>query len=247
MTCNERQELILLYVANALDDDERGALDAHLRSGCLQCAGALAEAESMASHLSLMLPPVAPSAGAFALLRARIESPRAEPPRRDSNVRRPARAAKPRWWTEWIQPLLVAAIATAVTYVAGVRYKTASLREDLADYEHKIVRRLVLLGVAPRETARADVAWDPPAATWWIDISGLPPAPKGRAFVLWIVRPDGSKVRATTFTTSREGKAMLRVPLPTRVRDIGAAVVTEEPSGATDPEPTGQPLLRWKI
>lgn len=246
MTCIERRDLILLYVANALDGDERAPLEAHLQTGCAQCAGALAEAQSVANHVSLTLAPVAPSAGAFAKLMAKVESPRADTPSHGQRTRRPISTTRPRWWTDWVQPLLIAAIATAVTYVAGVRYKTASLREDLADYEHKIVRRLVLQGVAPRESARADVAWDPPAATWWIDISNMPPAPAGRALVLWIARPDGSQVRATTFNTSRSGKAMLRVPLPTRVGDIGGAMITEEPAGATGAKPTGQPLLRWK-
>ena len=57
MNCEKRRELILLNSLGVLDDFEREEIRAHLATGCPVCAGYLAEAEEVLSHLPLALDP----------------------------------------------------------------------------------------------------------------------------------------------------------------------------------------------
>lgn len=58
--CHERQDLMLLYVSDLLDDAERADLRAHLATGCLTCSARLAEAQAVIEQIGLSLNPVAP-------------------------------------------------------------------------------------------------------------------------------------------------------------------------------------------
>src|SRR5205814_8883171 len=70
-----RQDLLLPYLADAIDADERAELESHLATGCPRCAGALAEAEAILARLSLALDPIAPSPQARERLLQRITPP----------------------------------------------------------------------------------------------------------------------------------------------------------------------------
>ena len=56
------RELIEGYALGALDANERAALEAHLASGCPECAKALEEARLVVSQLAYLAPPAQPSA-----------------------------------------------------------------------------------------------------------------------------------------------------------------------------------------
>ncbi len=60
MTCDERRDLLLLYVSDGLDAAEAKELREHLLSGCPACAGHLAEAHALMASLPLGLDRVAP-------------------------------------------------------------------------------------------------------------------------------------------------------------------------------------------
>ena len=66
------RELIEAYALGALDANERAALEAHLASGCAECAKTLEEARLVVSQLAYLAPPAEPSA----MLRARRTSGR---------------------------------------------------------------------------------------------------------------------------------------------------------------------------
>ncbi|HVX84840.1 MAG TPA: anti-sigma factor [Phycisphaerae bacterium] len=73
MTCEDRRDLLLLYVAHALEPAEREELGRHLATGCLACAAALAEAQAAYDLLGLAPAPAAPPAEAWQRLQERIE------------------------------------------------------------------------------------------------------------------------------------------------------------------------------
>jgi hypothetical protein len=59
VNCQERNDLMLLYVADGLDAAERSDLTEHLSTGCLACDAALAEAKATFASVALSLGPVA--------------------------------------------------------------------------------------------------------------------------------------------------------------------------------------------
>jgi anti-sigma-K factor RskA len=60
VTCDERRDLLLLYVSDGLEPAEAKELREHLQSGCPACAGHLAEAEAVMANLPLALDRIAP-------------------------------------------------------------------------------------------------------------------------------------------------------------------------------------------
>ncbi|HXM16550.1 MAG TPA: zf-HC2 domain-containing protein, partial [Candidatus Eremiobacteraceae bacterium] len=62
------RELIEAYALGALDANERAALEAHLATGCPECAKALEEARLVVTQLAYLAPPAEPSE----MLRARV-------------------------------------------------------------------------------------------------------------------------------------------------------------------------------
>jgi hypothetical protein len=59
--CAKFRELLEAYALGALDAPERAALEAHLATGCDDCAKALAEARWLVSQLAYLAPEAAPS------------------------------------------------------------------------------------------------------------------------------------------------------------------------------------------
>ncbi len=59
--CGQFRELIEAYALGALDPEERAALEAHLATGCPDCAKAVEEARWLVSQLAYAAPEAAPS------------------------------------------------------------------------------------------------------------------------------------------------------------------------------------------
>ncbi len=59
--CGQFRELIEAYALGALDPQDRSALDAHLATGCVDCAKAVEEARWLVSQLAYTAPEAAPS------------------------------------------------------------------------------------------------------------------------------------------------------------------------------------------
>ena len=59
--CDQFREMFEAYALGALDAPEKAALDAHLTTGCAECAKSIAEARWVVSQLAYMVPESAPS------------------------------------------------------------------------------------------------------------------------------------------------------------------------------------------
>jgi anti-sigma-K factor RskA len=105
VTCDERNELIVLYAAGQLEPAEAEERRAHLASGCPQCAGALAQANATLAQLAMSLDPVSVPPTAKQRLMFKVGRPESAP------QSRPARE-----WEKAILPASIAAVlAVAVT------------------------------------------------------------------------------------------------------------------------------------
>ena len=60
--CQQFRELVEGYALGALDAPERAAFEAHLGTGCKDCAARVAEARAVVSQLAYLAPEAQPSA-----------------------------------------------------------------------------------------------------------------------------------------------------------------------------------------
>lgn len=264
MTCAERRDELLLYVAGVLDENERRELSAHLESGCPACAGALAEAHAVLNQVPLALEPVAPSPDVRRRLLERTEE--------RVSASRPERRRSP--LAAWIAAPVAAALAAAATFFLvavpmrgrlerqGLRIaeletaartakgmvdtQTAELQRLRADVSraHRVTSRPDTLVVGLRGTpvepnAGARIFWDKAAARWYLFVSGMQPPVAGRTHQLWFITSADQKVSAGTFRVDPNGDGSYDVEVPKGIGTIVAAAVTDEPEGGST-QPTGQ-------
>jgi anti-sigma-K factor RskA len=259
-----------LYVADALEADERAALRGHLAAGCAACAGHLAEAQATFAAVSLGLDPVTPSPDLLQRVFDRID--REESPRQG--------AASP--WG-WIPAAAAAAVvAAAVTFAAVTRHdraaladarltyngdaRAALLRSALEDRDQTVEQlrrrlavqqqlvdalrspeaRVIDLAGAGQPRASARLVWAPSGNRSVLLASNLTPQPAGRTYELWFITADQRKVPAGTFAVDPAGSATVPVPIPPGLAPLAVAAVTDEPAGGTA-APTGNIQLAGKV
>ncbi len=274
MTCEQRQEQILLYAADALDPDERREMQAHLRSGCPHCAGSLAEAEAVLAHLPLALEPVAPSPGVRERLMERIRShPSAEIAAEKSPLHvMPFPGARPadRWLDTWLRPAIAAGLAGATVYgltALPLRRERESLHRELARQAEQIrtlessverateTARLLqsreavvamLAGSTPQPEAWGRILWDREHGTVHLYTGSLKPPGPGRTYELWLITESQEKIPAGTFDVDQSMRGSLVARLTKEVGKVAFAAVTDEPAGGV-PQPTGSIQLVGKL
>ena len=106
MTSEEREELIFLYAAGALEGDERDEVESWLRAGDGTTAAQLAAAEAELALLGRALSPIAPSASVKQRLLQRLQSGRAV-----------HALATPH--SRWLRPALAAGLAALLAGALG--------------------------------------------------------------------------------------------------------------------------------
>ncbi len=125
-SCDQFREMYEAYVLDALDASERAALDAHLATGCAECAKAVAEARWLVSQLAY----TAPDAGPSDMLKGRLmQTVRAEA--RSASTARSATPGVPYWLSAGIAALLLITFYSAWTaYRAKEDLRAANERVD---------------------------------------------------------------------------------------------------------------------
>lgn len=211
---------MLLHAADALSDDERRELDAHLSGGCPACAGALAEARATVAHLPLALSLVSPPAGArdrfMQRVLAEVSSPAA-----------PAtmQPAQRRGSGQWLALVAAAAILVFVVgltlrsitgnyqrQLASVENVNRELRDQLnlrdatveqlrtvalanqkaADVMHARDLQLVSLGKQdPQPRGSGRIFWDRDRNEWHVQVFDMKPPAPGKTFELWFITGEG--------------------------------------------------------
>ncbi len=249
MNCDALKGDILLLAAGALDGNEARRVTRHLSSGCPACAGAMAEAQAVVSHLAYAVEPVEPPPE----LRDRLMQKIAREPKFRPSISRSA---------NWRAPLAAAALAAAVTGVAvlvPMSQRQRALQSQLAEQAKQIntleastdrvmtterlltsnrLQMVPLSGTPTQPTANARVMWDVDAQRWHLYVASLASLPAGRTYELWFITADQRKVPAGTFNVDAQGRASMQVDIPSDLGTIALAAITDEPAGGSL-QPTG--------
>jgi anti-sigma-K factor RskA len=119
--------------------------------------------------------------------------------------------------------------------LTGTRGQLASARdlnELLASPDARVTQ---LSGKGGGASARATLAYERTTGRAVIITTGLPPAPTGKAYQLWLIA-DNKKMPGGTFKTDAEGRAHLSDRLPAGEANPTFAVTLEREGGVPAPE-----------
>jgi anti-sigma-K factor RskA len=256
--CAKFRELLEAYALGALDAPERAALEAHLATGCDDCAKALAEARWLVSQLAYLAPEARPSD----MLKGRLlQTVRAEAQAAKQSAS--AKSAIPFWMWAGVAALFVATIYSAWNaqrlqrdiqrsdnIAAALLQRRNQLEAQLED-----AKREATILVDPASVKIALASPDPqtpPLEAAWHSQLGIvltgqkTPAPPGtRVLQLWLIpkAPGGKPIPSLTIRPDADGKFVLLVANPPELMaQTKALAITEEPEGGS-PAPTTTP--RW--
>ena len=250
--CDPFREMYEAYALGALDAAERAPFEAHLATGCPDCAKAVAESRWLVSQFACLAPEAAPSD----MLKGRImQTVRAEAAAAKRSG--PAKSAVPVW--------LWAGVAALILLSAYSSWNSIRLRREIRETNERAATLLqqrrdleVQLEFAKREaTILTDPASvkirDPKNAqleAMWHSQMGIVvmgqkiPMPSGnRVLQLWLIpkEPGRKPMPSMTMRPEADGKLVLLVANPPEVMaEIKALAITEEPEGGST-QPTTTP------
>jgi anti-sigma-K factor RskA len=119
--------------------------------------------------------------------------------------------------------------------LAGQREQLASARDVNDLLASPGARFAELSGKKPSPQAHAMLAYDRSTGRAVMMATGLPPAPAGRAYQLWLIA-DKKPLPGGTFKTDAEGRARMSDRLPAGVGNPTFAVTLEREGGVPAPE-----------
>jgi hypothetical protein len=246
----EYLDLCAGWALDALDDADRGRLEAHLAAGCTECERALAELSAATVALVSSLPESMPSRRLMSrVMSVATTTPGARKRRKHSL----STAARPRVrefsWT-WV-PIAAAAALTLVTALLWVRGgrlqdQLAVTRQRVADLEQRLTadrewNRILasaqarVAQLAPTTDGdprlRARVVYDPGSQRAIVMCESMVP-PSGRDYELWVIR-DGAPVSLGVIRADETGRADLRIENVGVSSAISAFAVSMEPTGGS--------------
>jgi anti-sigma-K factor RskA len=260
------RELIEAYALGALDANERTALEAHLASGCLECAKALEEARLVVTQLAYLAPPAEPSD----MLRARVlQSARA-----DADAARgsggggrsmqaaPAKTAIPFWLWAGVAALLIVSVystwearkvqidLTKMKEHAAAELKERKQLEDeltMAKHEAWILTdpgsKKIMIMPSDKSMPMVEAMWHPKMGIY-VTAQQMPMPKNNKVLQLWLIpKTRGAKpMPSHVFWPDANGKIgeMVANP-PEDMADTKALAITEEPPGGS-PQPTSTPM-----
>jgi hypothetical protein len=269
LTHDEVVELSGLYVLDALEADERDAVDAHLAT-CERAHDEMAELGGVVPALAMMAEPLdAPAELKSRVLAAVAAEAAAAVPARPSPVAaRPTVEVKP-WgladvgapspatrrsavpaWASWASAL-AAVLILAVVGVWGLNAQSAAdrandraqtLSQAIAAFSADGSSTAVLRGSGQHAGSSGFAAFTPDG-TGYLVMVGLDPAPAGRTYQAWYIDAAGPH-SAGLMAVDSDGYAVMVDDQPM----MGATVValTVEPSGGSD-LPTTDPFAAGEV
>jgi anti-sigma-K factor RskA len=254
---DQYRELVEAYALGALDAQERADFEAHLATGCAECAAALAEARYLTAQLAHLAPQAEPSD----MLRGRLlQTVRAEA--RSTSTVAPAKSAIPYWlWAGIAALLLLTAYSTwddrrlqreiqAVNDQAAAELRQREhLQRELSAMTHETkiltdpASRKVMLMPHDTKMPQMEAMWHPEMGICLIG-QKIPSPNSGRVLQLWLIpkKAGGKPMPVRTFMPDPNGNivAMTEHP-PDIMADVKALAITDEPAGGS-PQPTSTPM-----
>jgi anti-sigma-K factor RskA len=224
------------YVLCALPDEDRLEFVAHLET-CAICRDEVEQLQIVADQLPMAAPQMQPPPDLRSRIMAVVESEaellRAAGSQADrAPAVRPAKLRDRVWWPSWsVSPGFAAALASCVLLVglgAGVLLKG----EDGPGPTRTLEAQTAPAG------AKASVTVHDGRAT--LVVRGMPAAPSGRVYQVWLKRASGLEPTHTLFSVRSDGRAQVEVD--ERLDDAQELLVTAEPGGGST-VPTSAPVL----
>jgi anti-sigma-K factor RskA len=255
------RELIEGYALGSLDSQDVAAFEAHLATGCADCAKALEEARWVVSQLAYLAPPAEPPETLKGRLLQTVRTEAVATPES------PARAPRAVPWWLW------AGVAALLLFSAYSAWNTHRLQTDIAalqaqsEAQRKQRQKLEQELLAATMKAHEAIILSDPAsvkiklpakdpnmpqleAMWHpqlgIVVRGwkVPMPAEKRVLQLWLIpkAPGKKPMPSMTFWPDADGKFVLMVANPPdAMSDTQALAITEEPVGGS-PQPTGTPM-----
>ena len=253
------RELIEAYALGSLDSADRALIEAHLASGCAECAKALEEARWLVSQLAYLAPNAKPSDMLKGRLLQTVRAEAAGPVRQET-----VRGGIP-WWL-WLG---VAALLLFSVYSAWneqhLRSTVANLQQQAQAQRIERQKLEEQLRVAKLQAHEAMIWMDPKSvkimlppkdpkmpqleAMWHPELGlcvrgwKVPSPGDNRVLQLWLIPKAGGKpMPSVTFWPDASGtfSAMVENP-PDAMSATQALAITEEPIGGSS-QPTSAPM-----
>jgi anti-sigma-K factor RskA len=246
------------YALGALDPAERAALEAHLATGCQDCAKSLEEASWLVSQLGYMAPEAAPSD----MLKGRLmQTVRAEGQTAKRST--PSGSTIPFWMWAGVAALFLFSVYSTWNSqrlereIQAANQRAAAILQERRelDAQLQLAKRAAMIVTDPASAKIAIPSLDPqtPAleAKWHsqlgIVLTGQKiPVPWGnRVLQLWLIpkAPGGKPIPSLTLRPDADGKFVLLVANPPELMAATKALaITEEPEGGSA-QPTS--AVRW--
>jgi anti-sigma-K factor RskA len=260
-THDQFRELLEAYALGSLDSADRALLEAHLASGCAECAKALEEARWLVSQLAYLAPNAEPSDILKGRLLQTVRAEAAGGPARPQAVRG---AAIP-WWlwvgvaalllfsvySAWNEQHLRNAVANLLQQAETQRAERQKLEEQL--HIAKLQAHEAMIWMDPKSKKIMLPSKDPKMpqleAMWHPELGlcvrgwKVPSPGEKRVLQLWLIPKAGGKpMPSVTFWPDASGtfSAMVENP-PDAMSATQALAVTEEPMGGSQ-QPTSAPM-----
>ncbi|MPZ98421.1 MAG: hypothetical protein GEU80_03620 [Dehalococcoidia bacterium] len=243
MNCDEVRELLPAYAVDALDSEERAAVEAHLET--CDAHGELSEWRDGALQLAYATPERAPPPALRGRILSRIAASEAAPsapagapdvaPRRPAEVTPLPRPGEPSTAAatpagRWRGLAGYAAAAVLALVVVGLGAWNVMLQgEDGSD--------VVAHAFAPEHGGRFVYLSEEQLAV--VTFDRLDPLPEGRAYQVWAIHEGQAPQSAGLLAPSADGAASIAIPVALEAGDVVA--VSVEPAGGS-PQPTSDPI-----
>jgi hypothetical protein len=252
------RELIEAYAMGSLDAADRALVEAHLATGCAECAKALEEARWLVSQLAYLAPNAEPSD----ILKGRLlQTVRSEAAQQSA-----VRGASIPWWlwagvaallafsvySAWNEQQLRRAVANLQQQAEAQRAERQKLEQELLTAKlqaHEAMiwsdpkSKKIMLPAKDPTMPQLEAMWHPEMG---LVVRGwkVPNPGDKRVLQLWLIpkKPGGKPMPAMTFWPDANGEfsAMVENP-PDTMSDTQALAITEEPIGGSS-QPTSAPM-----
>jgi anti-sigma-K factor RskA len=238
------ETLLAGYALNALDPEQRTAVETHLDS-CQACREKLAVYQAINEGLAYLPAPVNPPPS----LRSQLI---------EKTTPAPSKRSQPKRWHS-LRPRILQFSALAAILLLVV-FNLILLRnlnqfidsqENLAQQNQAYQAALALLSdpetlVAELdgEQANGTLIYDPDGDTAVLNVSGLKRLPPDQTYQVWLIKPTQERVSGGLFQASQEISQFVFhvIESPGPLREFNAVGVTIEPAGGS-PGPTGPKIF----
>jgi anti-sigma-K factor RskA len=249
--CDQFRELIEAYALGALDPEERAQIEAHLATGCADCAKAVEEARWLVCQLAYTAPEAAPSD----MLKGRLmQTVRAEAQSQAMPRVLPAKSAIPSWLWLGLAALLIFSVYSTwngrrlKNEIREANQRAATLLAERQKIDEQLAETKREAAIMMDPTSHRIALWGEHAhpetleAKWHsqlgVCIMGekVPMPSANHVLQVWFIpkKEGAAPMPSAMVRPDANGKLMLYVSAPPESMDNTKAIaITEEPAGGS--------------